>query len=422
MAVARLVDLFSYPLLLFFFWRIVQKRHGDRAAFFSLCILSSAYSVVLAATTLQAFNLAFIWMILALDALEDERVISAGIYSGMAFYTHTMVGWCLVLYCVIRAALRDPRSAAMIRSVGVGLVLALPLLYWQWISRDFFELVRVKESRLIEWDLGIYLASCVAIFLCVVKKDRRYMLPLMMWLSLVPLLFGRPVRFIYGHGLVAGAWLAGLLLDSAWDAGSKNEKFRKAIAPFIFGALLIFFFVAPVLRIEQGKPTALRWFDRTAMRYLLPPDRHQNDAKGFSIYFPDHYEKMVRIIKDNSVSGDIVWTDFSYCAGILSILSDRATSCAMLAEVRSQKSSNHLMDAKIIVWFKDKHAKASADMLEAVQRHGFRLLQEEPMAYIYLNPHATAQTQHPVKPLIPSWLVFGLFGGLLSIAIASGKK
>lgn len=418
--VGRLVDMISYPMLLIVFWRLARRFHGERAAFLALVLFASSYSALLASVTLSAFNLAAILLLLGIERLESRRRIASAICLGLSFYAHTLVGWVFVLYVLLRSfPARRFRDAGAV--IFGGLILASPFLAYQISNRSAFAFVDVYENNLLEWDLGLYTLGAAALWSYRHLKARHDLaVPLALWAAMIPLLLTHPVRFLYGHGLLGLSWIGALYLDTLVEKLSRSSVRRAGSC--LVGACLFFTTLAPIVRWNADtKEGSVVWADRALIRYLWPDPYANFRSNGFTIFFPEHYEEIVRIIRENSQKGDILWTDFSYTAGILAILSDRVTSCAMLAEVRPSQRSNHLTDAQLVIWFKDRDAKPQAEMLRSAERHGFRLIQETEMAFIYQNPVATVQQKVPA-PLMPIWALLLLTASAFTAIFWPARK
>lgn len=413
--VGRLVDVSSYPLLLITFWVVSRKISSDKIAFIALVLLTSIYSMLLAATTLSAFNLAAVVLLWMALKLHQRRFGQAALLLGLIFYTHTLYAWLSVLFIVLVALRRSSDRKGCLRAALLGILIGAPFIFYQFQFKDHFTLVsnKLNESHLLEIDSAIYVLTAVGLWYCRKKEFlRKAWIPLCLWLAATPLLATHHVRFVFGHGLLGAALLSAMAL----------EKLSAKSAKMLLGALVFIALVSPVFHWNfEDKKGGVRWADRTLMRYLIPDPYVATRNNGFTIYFEEPYEEIRQVIQAHSQKGDILWTDFSYTAGILAVLSDRATSCAMLAEIKPFKASQRIQDAKTIIWFKDKELQAMQGMDQAVQKYGLKLLKEVEMAYIFDNPACMTKADVP-KPLIPNHLIFlAVFGIVFGAAIVSKK-
>ena len=415
--IGRFVDCFSYPLFLFLFYRLTAKYCSERAAFFSLLLLASVFSVALSSVTLSAFNLSAILGLWMFCFLQERKSLGAGLCLALCFYTHTLMAGLMLLTLVFYALLRREVARTAFRTAAGALLLAAPFLVYQFHFRDYFTFVKVHEFRLWEFDASILLlALCGMVYLTKKRSLKKAALPLAFLAGFAPLILSHPPRYFSGHGLIGPAMLAGVFADEFFSQWTHKPFSRKWLACFVAFVLFILL-AAPFFKwnVKEGKGEWV-WADRTVTRYLLPDEKRSFRAQGFSIYFQEDYAKIVQAVREHSGPEDILWTDFSYTAGILGILADRATSCAMLAEVKSYESSNRLKDARVIVWFKDKEAKPTSEMRDAVERYHFSLLQETDMAFVWLNPEGYGQRRVP-KPTVPMPVLFGL-GTVVAFGLA----
>lgn len=413
--VGRLVDVSSYPLLLITFWVVARKISSDKIAFIGLVLLVSIYSMFLASTTLSAFNLAAVGLLWMALKLHQKRFVQAALLLGLIFYTHTLYAWLSVLFIILVALRKSSDRRGCIKTALFGMIMGAPFIFYQYQFRDHFTLVsnQLNESHLLEIDIALYALVILGLWYCRKKEFiRKAWIPLCLWLAATPLLATHHVRFVYGHGLLGAVLLSALAL----------EKLTVKSAKMLAGVLALITFVSPVFHWNfKDKQGGLRWADRTLVRYLMPDPYVMTRNSGFTIYFQEPYEEMKQVIQANSQKGDILWTDFSYTAGILAVLSDRVTSCAMLAEIKPYKESPRIQDAKTIIWFKDNELRARDGMAQAVLKYDLRLLKEVEMAYIFDNPHYLTGVLIP-KAQVSSAVLFAIFGVVLAAITFPAKK
>jgi hypothetical protein len=422
MTVGRLVDCISYPLFLLSFYWAVRQSYTERVAFLSLLLLSSIFSLALASVTLSAFNLSVIFGLWTLGCVEKRKSLAAGVCLSLCFYTHLLAAALVFLTLVFYSLLRREITPVIVKVVAMALLLAAPFLFYQFHYRGYFSFVKVHELTQWEFDATVdALALCGFVYFLRKKFLKSITLPLALTAGFFPLVITHPTRFFNGHGLVGPSILAALFLDEllrSWQTKLSSGKLLLGFAIFVSFVL----FAGPFFEWDVSeKKGRWVWGDRTIARYLLPDEKRNFRAKGFSIFFQEDYAKIVRTIRANSGPDDILWTDFSYTAGILGILADRATSCAMLAEVRPYEQADRLKDARIIVWFKDKDAKPAFEMTQAVRGHHWKLLEETDMAFVYQNSESSSKRVVP-KAIVPTPMLYGILGALVSILLYDLKR
>lgn len=409
--IGRFVDCFSYPIFLFSFYQLVLKLYTKRVAFLSLLLLSSIFSLALASVTLSAFNLSIVFGLWALGYVEKRKAFAAGLLVALCFYTHTLGAWLILLTLIFYAIFRKEIAYSAFKTGGIALFLAAPFLIYQAHYGQFFSFIKVHELRKWEFDVAVDLLALGGMGYFFFRKCslKTIALPLALLGGFLPLVITHPTRFFNGHGLIGPSILAALFADELLRSWQRRLSAQKLLAAFTVLVLFVLF-AGPFFEWNvPEKKGRWVWADRTIMRYLLPDEKRNFRAQGFSIFFPEDYAKIVEVVRANSDPDDILWTDFSYTAGILGILADRATSCAMLAEVKPYAQSNRLTDARIIVWFKDRNAKPTLEMEQAVGRHRLSLLKETDMAFVYQNPEGFLKRVVP-KAVVPVSVLYGIFG------------
>jgi hypothetical protein len=155
-------------------------------------------------------------------------------------------------------------------------------------------------------------------------------------------------------------------------------------------------------------------FDRSIVQYLIPEERKNFRANGFTIYFKKEYDKIIQIVKNHSARHDILWSNFGHAGGLIALLSDRATSNAMMLEVKPFERTNPLKAARLLIWFKDPEGHPLPDRDMALQHYGFKPLAETDIAYVDENPEGYLQSR-PLKANIPTPYLLAIFlgGGIL---------
>lgn len=404
MTIARSVECISYPALLWVFRQMCLRFYSPRASFFAVLLLASFYPFYLASTTLAAFNLAFIFALLAFKRLKEGGWLGAALCLTLCFYTHAgmafLASFALAVYAILE---RDARAVIFTRVLPMAGLLAAPLLIHQFSNRAYFAFVQVKENRRIEIDVCIALLALAGLFTALKTKNAAARFAIAWLIGFSPLLWTHPLRFFSGHGVAGMVLLAALALDLVSDRLSSR---RSALAAIFVAAF--FLLAAPIVEWNPLKGTLNGvWGDRTLTRILSAGQGMRPYAQASCVYFPESYSKILKLIERHSGKADILWSDFAYGGGLLAVLSGRVASSAMLAEVKPYESRDPLADARLLIWFKDKNARAPAGMDKAVRERGLKQVGETDMAYVFENPAGYASRKIP-KALIPTWALFAI--------------
>lgn len=406
-SLARLVDVVSYPALLVSFWFFVRSREGSRAAFWILLLFSSVYSSYLSAVTLPAFNLAMIGALWSLYFLAAGRAWAAGLLGAAVAYSHTMGAGMLAGMLAVAAGFEPTLRKNALRAFGLAAVLAAPMLAWQASQAGAFELIGVGENKLIEFDpllygLAIYRASRS------LKNKKFDVWPLAILFAMLPAVPFRQARVIGGYGVMAAAWLAGLETLRLLDALGAKRGRRTAVEAGVLTALFFSFLAPTCLWNRLDGRFRIAPMDRTLIRYVVPDERREFRAKGFSIYFEKEYAQILDVLKARTAPGDIFWTDFPHAGGILSMLSGRPMSTSMLGEVGSWQDRPARLDhAKLLVWFKTADGSAAPEIGGLMASMGLKPVAETDIAFILENPSGGSKAIPP-KAVLPLGLLWGL--------------
>lgn len=415
LTIARFFDCFSAMVLLAVIWHVAGRRTSPRAAFLALLLAASSMSLMLASVTLTAFNLAFVFGLFFMRGISQKKTLAAALWLGLCFYTHAWMGFLVFFSGAIHGMLDRTLRGASWRSALGGLLLAAPMLVYQSASRDCFAFVNAKENRLIQIDVFIYLLAIAGAARAF--KEKKGLLPVSWILGMMPLLWTHPPRFFAGHGLVGFIFLASVALDGIFGRlAVRGGKKAEGIALLLVASF--FLMAAPVFERNTREGTnRWIWGDRTLAAYLRPSGSPFH-AKGFTVYFADEYRAIVEGIRAHSRKDELIWSDFPHAGAILAMLADRGTTSGTLAEVRPKIKRDALGDARILVWFKDRNAKAPAKMPPAVRKYRLELLRETEMAYVYQNPSpgATLQPQKAKIPTAVLFLILAIWAALLFYA------
>lgn len=227
------------------------------------------------------------------------------------------------------------------------------------------------------------------------------------------------MRYFSGLGLIGPVFMSGVALDSLYQRISRQQRI-----PFFILVIIFLYIFAPTLSINKfEKKINLNFFD-TSLISTLSNLKMAKHITGYSIYYPKFQDKIDEVILEYTDPNDIIWSDLKYSAGLLSVLSERATSSAMMAEVRPYAEFDPLNVAKLIIWFKQVNGTADQGLFEAIRKYDLRKIGETEICFIYLNPHTKAKKIVP-KVIIPNPVLFCILLiclGLISYDILKRKN
>ena len=409
---ARIFELSLYPVLFLVVWRTTRDLFNERLAFFAVLIGTSLYSFYLSAVNFMPASLALILGLLAFLFLEKDKIIASALCLGLCFYAHAGTPWIFVISFIIYAVWERQRLTQCLRVVSLGVVLALPLLAYQYISREYIAFYRNIERFPLEINLLVYLAAIPGIvYACKQKGRYRFMLALL-GASTLPLFFGYWYRYLSGQGQLALIFLSAVSVEKlyAWLSGAASRAQRKPsgeLFPFfalavISAAVLLF---SPTILFKDSKIN-FHLLNSTYCNFIGQAGKIQRPNE-YSIYFKDYFDEIAAVVKDNSRPYEILYCTTEYGGGLISVLADRATSTAMLREIGPYKQFDPIAHASIIVWIKNPKDSRNRERLEAaVGYYKLAAIAETEFAFIYRNEHAQAQ-KIPVKAAVSNTVMFG---------------
>lgn len=411
--IARLLSIGIFPFLVASAWAVMRRVFNDRLAFCVVVALTSGYSFYLSVTNLFPFSLALIAGLWAFDCIEHKKQLAAGLFLGIAFYAHAQAAWLLALAFLTYGILNKQRYKACFLAIVLALSVASPMLFWQFYNRHYFSFVNVVENRYRELYIVIY-ALVLAGLSQVYKKRKAYCFFLALAIAMLPMAFTHAMRYWSGVGSIGILFLAGAGLEALF------EKFtKKPLA--VIAVILLLAVASPVFSYNAAtKRSGALAFDATIVNILFT-GKSQDHMTGYSIYYPRFQGEIAEAIQNNTGGDDIIYSDLDYTAGIFSFLSGRATSTAMLREVKPYADFDPIAVARLVIWLKSEDEQQPRALLEAIQKYGLRLIKETDLAYIYQNPSVAAQRQVQ-RALIPLWAVCLLILGYSAVIFAAMKR
>ncbi|MCM8780135.1 MAG: hypothetical protein NC914_03200 [Candidatus Omnitrophica bacterium] len=415
--IARLFSCLIYPAILFVIWQLVKRIFNPRLAFFILLVCSSSFGLYLSIINLIPFGLCIICGLLILFCVEAQKTAAAALLTGLTFYTHTQAAWLIILWIILYGLFNRARFKICLKSAAFGLLLAIPMLFHQFYNRKYFEFIDAMENYSLDINLLIYILAVFGVFIAFIRKG-AYFLFISIFFGMFPLFFTHQLRYFSGMGLLGFSFLAGLSLEAAFQKVSRRADIcRKCL--ILACPVWVFYFFSPGLYINREEKSArLGLFDTTLANALKGPER-QFRSTELSIYYPKYEDEVVKIVEENSQDDDIIWSDLSYFAGLVSLFAHRATSTAMLAEVKSYANFDRIGVAKLAVFLKEPEYGLSVTAQEIVKEYALELVKEAQIAYIYRNPRVTAK-RVVSKPFLPNAALFFIFFIYIGLIIYLG--
>jgi hypothetical protein len=335
-------------IFLLIIWQFIRKNYGEQLGFFVVVAFSSSFIFSISLANHIPSSLALILGFLSFGEFLKKRVLRAVILLILCFYTHLSVPWFFVLSYIFYAVMDKDSRKNSLRVVFYALLLALPILISEFLRLPLIRLVgnRVPGQFYLQVKIFDYVLAGFGLFLAI-KILPRYKLFVSLFLASF-IFLAYPHRFFSAEGYIPIILFSALTMQFIWQK-LKEITFRAKEA--FIGALIVFIlFISPTLYLSKSAGCSkvgykIDWVDSAFSGLLL--------AKGSSIWYPWMYLPVVDIIKANSNSQDVVYSDINAAGMILSSLSQRATFNGMFAEIRPSERMDPFLVSNIIVLSKD---------------------------------------------------------------------
>lgn len=403
--VARIFELLSFPLVLWVIFFSIRNIFNLRLAFWSVLLSSSMYSFYLSCVDFLAASLSLCLGLLVFVSLERKRGIAAISFLTLCLYAHTSISYFFFLALIIYALFRRERWRLVLGVSLISLVLYAPLLIHQLRFLSFVDLNRVQENFPFELNIIVYFLAVIGVFLAVKRKGVSF-LPLSLCLAVLPFLTLR-YRFLSGQGMIGIIILAALSLDFFYDkfhAWVLARGRRYSPLMYILFVFSILFFISPAITIG-GEEVNFHLLGSTYIN-IFPSQDIRERTNEISIYLPKTFAPVLDVVNTQTEPDDLIASNHEYLAGFISVFSGRATTSAMLPEIKPFRETNPFKYAKLIIWLKNPQ-RPQAQPRGLIESLGLFKVAETAVFFIYKNPKAHLFRIH-CKRVLPIAFCFGL--------------
>ena len=412
--VARIFELMSFPFVLTIIFVAIKSMFDVRKAFWSVLIAASMYSFYLSCVDFLAASLAFCLGLLAFSSLEKKRIIAATSFLALCLYSHVSLSLFFTLALVFYAFLRRDKLKNILVVIAAALIIYLPLLIHQVSHLRFIDLGRTLENFPFELNITVYLLAGFGLYLALRRrKENAFFIAIA--LATLPFLFLR-YRFLSGQGMIGIILLASLTLDFFYEKFYLLAAKSRRYAPVFIYALFLFFgifLLSPSITIKDSRAN-LSLFGSTYIN-IFPTQEIRERTNEISIYLPKSFQPVFDIVENKTGPRDLIASNFEYLAGFVATFTDRATTSAMLKEVKPFREVNPFKYAKLIIWLKDPE-RMSQEPLDLIRDIGLEKESETEVFFIYKNPKAGVIRDYSKASLSFGACVFIL----LSLSVLAG--
>ena len=414
-ALAKLWSVLSFPLLLFSAWKVTSRIASPRMACLTLVALASSFGFFLGSINYLPANAVLILSLWMMLALHHQRPLAAGLLLAMTFWLHVGLSGLLGLAVVIYGLITPGQRKLALKTFLIGLVGAAPWLLHLVQHLSLLQLQPRGEELLLENPIFLMALGAVGLGLAWRSpvKIHRFLVALL--IGFLPMAWGYRFRFLATQGLFPWLLLAGLTLD--WLIGQADKRSSKK---WMAGALMGLLFLAPTLHRNPEQGARLAWADTTLVLLAGGPQQvTRPTAQG--LFHEKFMSELSLAIEAHTTPEELIYSNIPYLAGMLTVLTGRATTNQMLREMADRTEEDQIRPAKLILWLKDPTGQRPRALQAAALKYHLRPLGETEIAYLYVNPRATGKKRAEL-PIVPIPLALGLVGILTAATVWDFKR
>ena len=401
MFIARLFSFTMFPLAVTSIWLFMRYLAGRRTAFFAVLVASSVYSLYYMLMITIPASLAILFALASFVCVDKGKKMAGLLLLSYSFYAHALMPWIMSLAFIIYAVTARKKVMAYLGTVLTAAFLAAPVIVNEFCNRGYYRHIDIIQDHRIE--INILLVACAVVGAAIsARKKGRYYFLLCMLFSFAVLIPVHRFRFVNAEGLFGFIPLAAVGLDFFY---SRIRTALKGVG-FILVAAILFAFVSSSIYIGDSG-TSFRMLNSTLVNASSAAPFGRDQGMGRSVFFKRYYNKIAAIVQRHSAKDEIIYSNFDYFAGIIGVLADRATSNAMLSEVKPFRNFDQVRASALIVWLKDPE-NIREEPIALIKKYGLKKINDSEMAIIYSNPRAVDKRRIPV-PLVPTRTLFLVF-------------
>ena len=337
--IARFTSFIMFPLTLFTLWYVLREIFDSETALYSVIFLGSlSYffwqsSVTSAASLTQIIGL-FVWY-----SIEKNKKFASALLMTLMLYSHLTLSHLYVFSFFLYSFFKKGKERKFILlSILVSYILFSPWLFNIISNFEYLNLRSPSMDKLHYIHIILWIFALFGIFFSV-KKKRRYIFPLLLLISLAPIIFLYPDRFWNAHSFIPLSILAGVGLSSLrrWSEKNLNPTYHKNSICFIRIAIFILIlsislsdsilvFGKNKLRIEKAPSTIIA---------LITAERGNVSVRGpRGTLLTEENIRLVNFLKENTDEHDTIFIQNGILSNLITGLGKRFGSSGMFHEVK----------------------------------------------------------------------------------------
>jgi len=348
----KVISLLSPIMLLCAIYYIVQNTIGPKIAFFTL--ISIAYSrlfIITSSFTVPATIAVALLLYAALSIHKKKILLSAAILA-IIHYTHTGVGVCSVIFIIFLGLFK----AVDIKDFLILLISPL-LMASPWLCHIYTSLKDITFNNSAILPLTVYiipfLFAIIGVFVKIDKTIKALFLSLLIALVGYSMFYpfrGITSQFATGIYIFSGIGLTAIfdILDRLFYKLGIIKRYRYLIlSSMIFISVLM-----SVSLVSYDSDIKIKNNDSVMNIITFNIYNKSEDIFSSNIYNKKDIELLSEHIYENTEEDNIIWSNYRYLAGLLSIETGRPAATSMLLEVHPDKKPD-VNESTLIFIIKD---------------------------------------------------------------------
>ena len=421
--IARFTSFIMFPLTLFTLWYVLREIFDSETALYSVIFLGSlSYffwqsSVTSAASLTQIIGL-FVWY-----SIEKNKKIASALLMTLMLYSHLTLSHLYIFSFFLYSFFKKGKERKFILlSILVSYILFSPWLFNIVSNLEYLNLRSPSMDKLHYIHIILWIFALFGIFFSV-KKKRRYIFPLLLLISLTPIILMYPDRFWNAHSFIPLSILAGVGLSSLrrWGEKNLNPAYHKNSICFIRIAILVLILSIslsdPILVFGKKKLHTER--APSTIIALITANKGNVSVRGpRGTMLTEKNIKLVNFLKENTKEHDTIFIQNGILSNLITGLGKRFGSSGMFHEVKPYKYPKP-EDCNIILL--PVLQETSANFLN---KDYFKEIGEVSGYKIFKNTHKVSQVKVE-NPVVSTSFVFILLFLFLSLSfydIARGNR
>jgi len=405
----RLCEFASRPLFFFALWLVFRRQISAAFAFYFLLLGFTFFPLYVCVSGNLPASLAIIFGVLAWAGAREGRIAGAALLLGLAYYTHTGAALIFSISMCFAGAVLNKDGRGYLKSAGLGLLLAGPMLCHQLKHMSELTIVPLVESLSVCFDAPVIGLGLISF--CFFLKTRKNQFGLLFCGYLIGsgiVFFKYPYRLLCAQGALGFIWPAAAYLGGKFEKLSDKKSYQ---IPLLVTAL--FFFLHPVLNLNDGKLN-IDVFSSTYAKIISGAWR--DDVKLAGIYDEELYGPVIERINRKTAEDAVISSNSELCAQIFSALSARAGAQTTYKEI-GRDIRHPFLAGNLIVWLKNSDFESSAGK----NAPALEKIYENEMFSVFNNPKFTGKLAVPKAEISFSWIILAL-AGVFAVLIFDMKR